>query len=476
MRLLYALLFPALLAGCMVGPDYHPQHLEPVRLTQPLSPQLFANDRVQQDWWRQFQDPQLDTLISQALAGNHDLRIAQSRLSEARAVLDERELDQWPTVTTGAGYSRSISQANPGPLGERNLAKSYSAGLDAQWEVDLFGRLKRLSQAADARREAVADDLAQVRIVVVADVARNYFQWYGAEQQLAVARANLANQEAAVNVVRSLVDHGRGTPDELASAQALRESILASLAPLQTRSETTRYRLAVLVGLRPDQLAALQQARSLPPLGTRLPIGDFSELLRRRPDVASAERALAAANADIGAITAELYPRIDLGGFLGFVAQRGGDWGESGSRAFGVMPSVSWPALHLGSVKARQRASEARHQGAQAAYEKVALRAIEEAQSALVTYGQSQQRVLHLAESARHSAKAAALAQIRYQEGQAPYLVELDARRTLLAYQDALAQADTATFLDVVALYKALGGGWQPPQGGTEGGDTQPAG
>jgi len=464
MRMRYLLLCPALLAGCTVGPDYKPVTNQPITLTQPLPTHLYSADRLQQDWWRQFKDSQLDALIEQALASNHDIRIAQARLSEARAVLDERELDKWPTVTAGADYSRSISQANTGTVGERNLNKTYSAGLDAQWEIDLFGRLQRLSQAAEARSESVADDLVQVRIVVVAEVARNYFQWYGAQQQLSVARANLANQDAEVTVVRSMVEQGRGNSDELESAQALQASIKASLAPLQTRSDLARFRLAVLVGVRPDQLMALEKATPLPPLGTRLPIGDIGDLLRRRPDVASAERALAASNADVGAITAELYPRIDLGGFLGFVALRGGDWGEGSSRAFSIMPSVSWPALHLASVKARQRAAQARHQGAQAQYELVALRAIEETEAALTTYSQSQERLRDLAESAEHSAQAASLAGIRYKAGQAPYLVELDARRSLFAYQDALAQADTATFLNVVALYKALGGGWQAPQ------------
>lgn len=464
MRMLCLLLCPALMAGCTVGPDYKPASDKPITLTQQLPTALYAADRLQQDWWRQFKDSQLDALIEQALASNHDIRIAQARLGEARAVFDERELDKRPTVTAGAGYSRSISQANTGPMGERNLSKSYSAGLDAQWEIDLFGRLQRLSQAAEARSEAVADDLLQVRIVVVAEVASNYFKWYGAQQQLSVARANLANQDAAVRVVRSMVEHGRGNPDELESAQALQASIKASLAPLQTRSALARFRLAVLAGIHPDQLMALEKATPLPPLGTRLPIGDITDLLRRRPDVASAERALAASNADVGAITAELYPRVDLGGFLGFVALRGGDLGEGSSRAFSVMPSVSWPALHLASVKARQRAAMARYQGAHAQYELVALRAIEETESALTTYSQSQERLRHLAESAEHSAQAASLAGIRYKAGKAPYLVALDARRTLFAYQDALAQADTATFLDVVALYKALGGGWQAPQ------------
>lgn len=464
MRMLYLLLCPALMAGCTVGPDYKPASDKPITLSQQLPAALYSADRLQQDWWRQFKDSQLDALIERALASNHDIRIAQARLVEARAVFDERELDKWPTVTAGANYSRSISQANTGPTGERNLSKTYSAGLDAQWEIDLFGRLQRLTQAAEARSEAVEDDLQQVRIVVVAEVASNYFQWYGAQQQLSVARANMANQDAAVSVVRSMVKYGRGNPDELESAKALQASIKASLAPLQARSDLARFRLAVLTGVRPDQLMALENATPLPSIDMRLPLGDISDLLRRRPDVASSERALAASNADVGAITAELYPRIDLGGFLGFVALRGGDLGEGSSRAFSVTPSVSWPALHLASVKARQRAAKARYQGALAQYDLVALRAVEETEAALTNYSQSQQRLRHLADAAEHSAQAASLAGIRYKAGQAPYLVELDARRTLFAYQDALAQADTATFLDVVSLYKALGGGWKAPQ------------
>ncbi|OLF53758.1 efflux transporter outer membrane subunit [Pseudomonas chlororaphis] len=460
-RLLSALLCPVLLAGCAVGPDYRRASEPPVTLSQAVSPALYASDRLQQDWWRQFQDPQLDALIERALAANHDIRLAQARLLEARAVLDERQLDRLPTVTAGAAYSRSLAQDNPGPAGERNLAQSYRGGLDVQWELDLFGRLQRLSEAAAARGEAAADDLAQARILVTAEVASQYFQWYGAQRQLAVARASLENQDASVAVVQSLVGNGRGSPDELASALALRARTQATLPPLETRRDLARYRLAVLVGVRPDQLQALDQAPALAPLVARLPLGDIGDLLRRRPDVASAERALAAANADVGAITAELYPRIDLGGFLGFVALRGGDWGDGASRAFSVLPSASWPALHLASVKARQRAAEARHLGAQARYEQVALRAIEETEAALTTYSQSQQRLRALADAAGQSARASALAGIRYQAGRAPYLVQLDAQRTLLDAQDALAQADTASYLDVVALYKALGGGWQ---------------
>lgn len=453
----------AWISGCTVGPDYRASNEPAVQLTQRPDAALYSNTRLQQDWWRQFQDPQLDALIDQALARNHDLRIAQARLLEARAVLNQRQLDQLPTVTASGAYSRRLSQANPGPSGERNLAKTYQAGLDAQWELDLFGRLQRLSQASSARAEAVAADLAQTRIVVTADIARHYFELRGAQRQLAVARANLHNQERTVELVQGRVDAGRGTADELASAMAERARVQATLPGLETRQALSRYRLAVLTGSRPSDLQALTKLETLPALVTRLPIGQVSDLLRQRPDVASAERALAASNADIGAVTAELYPRIDLGGFLGFVALRGGDLGDSGSRAFSVMPSVSWPALHLASVKARQREAQAREVGSRARYEQVVLNAIEEVEGALTTYSLSQQRVRSLAEAAAQSERAARLAHARYEAGGATYLVELDAQRTQLNAQDALAQAETASYLNVVLVYKALGGGWRAP-------------
>lgn len=463
-RPLALLICSAWMTGCTVGPDYRATDEPAVQLTQSPDTALYSSTRVQQDWWRQFQDPQLDALIDQALSRNHDLRIAQARLLEARAVLDQRQLDQLPTVTASGAYSRSLSQGNPGPSGERNLAKTYQAGLDAQWELDLFGRLQRLSQASSARAEAVAADLTQTRIVVTADVARHYFELRGAQRQLAVAQANLSNQEKTVALVQGRVDAGRGTADELASALAERARVQATLPSLQTRQALSHYRLAVLTGLRPSDLQALTDLQALPTLVTRLPIGQVSDLLRQRPDVASAERALAASNADIGAVTAELYPRIDLGGFLGFVALRGGDLGDSASRAFSVMPSVSWPALHLASVKARQREAQAREVGARARYEQVVLNAIEETEGALTTYSLAQQRVRSLAEAAAQSQRAARLAHARYEAGSAAYLVELEAQRTQLNAQDALTQAQTASYLSVVQVYKALGGGWRAPQ------------
>ena len=449
-------------AGCAVGPDYHKPQSAPVTLASPEQAR-FSADRLQRDWWKQLQDPQLDRLIELALARNLDIRIAQARLAESRAALDEKQLDQLPAVTLGGGYERSLSQANAG-AGQRNLAQSYRAGFDATWELDLFGRLRRAAEGAAARSEAQAADLAQTRIVVAAEVARNYFELRGAEQRLAVARANLDSQRDSLRVIQAMVTAGRGDEGDLASARAELETVQASVPVQIAARRLAQYRIAVLAGLRPVELGELDGDRVLPPLDTRLPIGDVSALLSRRPDVLAAERNMAAANADVGVATAELYPRIDLGGFLGFVALRGADFGSSASRAFSVAASANWPAFHLPTALARKRGAVARSDGAVASYEQTVLRAVEELESALTEYGQTQQRLGSLAQAAVHSGRAAELAQLRYREGSAPYLTVLDAQRTLLRAQDAVAVAETESYTRLIALYKALGGGWEAPE------------
>lgn len=448
------------LAGCAVGPKYAAPNDAPVAIAAPERA-LFAPDAVQRDWWRQLDDPQLDALIERALAGNHDIRIAQARLLEARAMQTEAELDRLPVVTLGASKTRSIAQGNGVPADARTLAQSSRAGFDAGWEIDLFGRLQRLDEAATARAQASAADLEQVRIVAVAELARNYYEMRGAEQRLTVTQRTLDSLRQSLRVTEAQVQTGRGLEGDLASAQANLASTESQLPALETARRQAAYRVAVLAGLRPAELVPMPQPLRV--LDKRLPIGDLGELLRRRPDVLRAERGLAASTADVGAATAELYPRVDIGGFLGFIALRGSDLGSSSSRAFSVTPGVSWPALRLGSVKARLRGAEARAEGERAVYEQTVLRAIEDVENALTGYGQNQLRLQRLLEASARSRRAAELAQVRYREGAAPYLSMLDAQRTLLRAQDAVAEAETASFTSLVALYKALGGGWQAP-------------
>lgn len=451
------------LAGCAVGPTYVAPVDAPVAISAPERA-LFADDAVQRDWWRQLDDAQLDALIERALAANHDIRIAQARLSEARAVQAGAELDRLPVVTLGASRTRGIAQGNDGTQPAlRSLSQSSRAGFDAAWEIDLFGRLQRLDDAATARAEASAADLEQVRVVAVAELARSYYEMRGAEQRLAVTRRTLDSLRRSLQVTEAQVRGGRALEGDLAAAQANLASTDSQLPALETARRQAAYRVAVLAGLRPAELEPMLQPRALRVLDRRLPIGDLAELLRRRPDVRRAERGLAASTADVGAATAELYPRLDIGGFLGFVALRGADLGSASSRAFSLTPGLSWPALRLGSVKARVRGAQARAEGERARYEQTVLRAIEEVEGALAGHGQNQLRLRRLAEASARSARAAELAEARHREGAAPYLDVLDAQRTLLRAQDALAEAETASYTSLVALYKALGGGWQAP-------------
>ncbi|MBB1601346.1 efflux transporter outer membrane subunit [Variovorax sp. UMC13] len=451
-----------LLAGCAVGPRYTAPADAPVTISAPER-SLFGSDAVQRDWWRQLDDAQLDALIERALGKNHDIRIAQARLQEARATQAEAELDRLPAVTMDASKTRGIAQGNGMPADARTLAQSSRAGFDAAWEIDLFGRLQRLDEAATARAQASAADLEQVRIVAVAELARSYYEMRGAEQRIAVTRRTLDSLRNSLRVTEAQVQTGRGLEGDLASAQANLASTESQLPALEAMRRIAAYRVAVLAGLRPAELEPMLQPQQLHMLDKRLPIGDLGDLLRRRPDVLRAERGLAASTADVGAATAELYPRFDIGGFLGFVALRGADLGSASSRAFSVTPGVRWPALRLGSVKARVRGAEARAEGERARYEQTVLRAIEDVEGALTGYGQNQLRLRRLAEASARSGRAAELAEVRYREGAAPYLSVLDAQRTLLRAQDAVAEAETASYTSLVALYKALGGGWQAP-------------
>ena len=310
-----ALALALVAAGCAVGPDYQKPQSAPVTLASPEQA-LFSNGQLQRDWWKQLQDPQLDRLIGLALERNHDIRIAQARLAESRAVLDEKELDQLPTVTAGGRYERSLSQANPGPEGERNLAGAIAPASTRPGKSTCSAGCAAQPRRA-ARSQAQAADLAQARIVVAAEVARNYFELRGAEQRLAVARANLRSQEDSLRVIQAMVSAGRGDEGDLASARAELATVQASVPQQAAARRLAQYRIAVLAGLRPAELGELDAARP-GPLAARLPIGDVGALLSRRPDVLAAERNMAAANADVGVATAELYPRIDLGGFLEF--------------------------------------------------------------------------------------------------------------------------------------------------------------
>jgi multidrug efflux system outer membrane protein len=456
MRLLVLVLVTSVMAGCAVATAVPPQ-TAPAALSRSADAPHFTTQPYDPRWWGQFEDPVLDALEAAALTANYDVGVAVARLEQSRAVFDEAARDRYPTVTAGANVEVR-EQVIPGFTQSPIRTEAYRAGFDAFWEIDLFGRVRSAVDAAAATADSLAAVVDGVRVSVAAEVARNYFELRGLQQQLAVLDRSLANQRETLRLTELRRDAGLGEEQDVASAAARVAAIDAGVPPLRAALAARQHRLAVLVGVRPTDLAVDLAPRPYPVLAKALPLGAPDALLRGRPDVRAAERRLAAAAARQGVATADLFPRITLSGVLGLLAGRGNVFGSADSRAWAVTPALSWAAFDLGSARARLRAAEAGTRESLAAYEQTILLALEETENALVGYREQQQRLIRLADQVRESSRAAALARVRYREGVADFLALLDAERTQLQAEESVAQAEAGTFTAVVALYKALGG------------------
>lgn len=466
-----AIALSLLLSGCVVGPD----HVRPDIATQ----DAFLNDDInagvaaasvppdagteESGFWRRFDDPLLSELVDASLQSNHDLRIGLARLDQARALARQSRLDRWPTVTarSAAGESRASVDQAPGLAAAQRDVDSYDVGLRAAWELDFFGRIRRGVQAQRAESDAAAADLATLQVAVAAEVAQAYFDLRGRQAQLAVARGNAANQASALDLATARLDAGRGTQFDTARAQALLESTRSRIPALEADVAVAMHRLAVLTGRSPDALvASLQAIQPLPVLQDPVAAGAPSDLLRRRPDVASAESRLEAATARVGVATADLFPRFTLGALLGSQAADAGALFGRDSESGQVTLGVDWSFLDRGRVRARIAAAEAGADENLARYEQTVLLALEETENALVRYRRARTELEHLHSAAEAGRRGAELARLRFEGGLVDFLDVLDAERARLDAEDqqALGQARTAKAL--VAVYRALAGGW----------------
>ncbi len=453
-----------LAASCAVGPNYRAPQVAPAVVQNAQSP-AFVTQSPEARWWQEFGDAELDSLVHRALAANLDLRSAYDRVRAARAVFVERKLDYAPHVQLQGAYTH-FDEQQPGFGPARIDAQSDSLGFDAAWEIDLFGHVRRSVEAARADLGAERANYQDAQVTVAAEAARNYFELRGAQKRLAVARENLDTEHQTLKLTQLLDETGRGSELDVQRSRARLKATEATIPPLQAAEKQASYRLAVLMGQRPGALDQELQPAAVATYAKALPIGDPTELLRRRPDVRAAERELAGATARVGVATADLFPRVNVTGFVGFLS---GDVGRlfgtasgSNARAWSIAPTVSWSAFDLGSVRARLRASEAQSDAAAANYEKVVLTALEDTENSFVAYSSRQTQLKSLSEQAQASRRAAQLADTQYREGVADFLVLLDAQRTQLDAEDSVAQAQTAVNVSVVAIYKALGGVGQP--------------
>ena len=473
MKHLSILAVASLLAACAVGPEFKPPVIPPAALVNAHSTAGAPLVAQSPDglWWQQFDDPVLNGLVARALGSNLDLKMAVTRVHAARAAFGGAETDYAPHVPLTAGYAHSKEQV-PGFGTQRFDAESYTVGFDAAWELDLFGHVRRSVEAARGDLAAEAEDLQSAGVTVAAEVARNYFSLRSAQQQIRVAHENLANQQEAVRLTTLRFESGRGTELDVQSSRARLKATEALLPPLATSEAAARYRLAVLLGQHPGALDAELAPVPVPAYAKALPIGaggdQVGNLLRGRPDVRAAERRLAAATARVGVATADLFPRVSVSGFVGFLS---GDFkhllsSSTGvdARAWSVAPTVSWPALDYGSVRAQLRHAQADADGALVNYQKTVLNALEETENAFVGYRDQQSRLMSLVEQAQASRRAADLAAVQYREGVSDFLTLLDAQRTQLSAESAVAETEGDVNISVVGIYKALGGlGQQRP-------------
>jgi multidrug efflux system outer membrane protein len=451
------------LAACTVGPDYKTPDTAPATIVS-IQSGHYEQSRFETVWWQQFDDPTLNQLVSKSLEGNRDLRVAFARWKAARAIRDDVSNDNLPVVTSRVSSQQGKGQV-PGQTESRVNQERYDLGLDMAWEVDLFGRIQRQLESSDAREDAAAADVYQLRVTMIAEVVDAYGQLRGAQLREKIALANLKNQQDSRSVTVSLRDAGVGNELDVVRADARLAAVEATVPQLQAEQVRQKNRIATLLGERPNTLSVSLSPAELPAIAKALPIGDPAELLRRRPDVLAAERRLASSTADIGVATADLFPRVSLSGFLGFNAGRGSQIGSSAARAWSLGPSITWAAFDLGSVRARIRGADANAEGALATYEQQVLLALEESENAFSDYGKRQQRLLSLIKQSESSRAAADLAAIQYKEGTVDYLVLLDAQRERLNAEDAQALGETDQYRGIVAIYKALGGGWDSGDG-----------
>ena len=414
-------------------------------------------------FWQSVGDTTLTRLVREALAANGDVRAAAARVDEARAVRTSAALDLAPTVTAVAAYSRQRLPlaALPGST-ERGPDYDYwDAGVEASWEVDLFGRLRGGLRGRNALVGSSEADEEDVQLLVTADLAQRYVAMRGLQAQLGVARENAANQERTLGLTQRRLDAGRGNELDTERARAQLALTRAAALDLEARVTEEQYRIAVLTGREPEavaaELTAVQPFPELPEIGT--PAG-IERLVLRRPDVVSAERQAAAASAFHGAAKADYLPRVSIVGGIGASSNEFDRLGGDGTSRFAVGPVVSWPLLNLGRVRANANAAAAERDAAEARYEQTVRRAGEEIRSAIVRYRSARERLLQLEAAAVASLRASELARLRFESGAADFLQVLDADRTRLAAEEQLARGRADAGALLVTLYRAFGAEW----------------
>ena len=458
------------LTACSVGPHYkQPIVALPQQFTAPdtatiaSSPRADANDP---EFWHSFNDPELSSFVERSLAANNDLHTALAHYDSANALLREAKFDRYPTITMSTSVGRQKFSADQA-FGYPRNNRFFDPGINASWELDFFGRVRHNIEAQRQLTLADASNLAAMQVAVVGEVASAYIDLRGQQELLRLARENVEDERQTVQLVEAAYSAGRGTEFDTSRARALLETTTSRIPELLSAIALDEHRIAVLCGLAPEALTTeLETIRTLPDVPERIDPGTPADLVRRRPDVSASEERLHAATEQIGIATADLFPRVNFAGLLGF-NEFHGDTPFDGISAVNLAAlNIDWSFLDTGRVRARLAAKRADGDAQLAQYQQSVLLALEDVENSLVRYARSQDRDAQLQLAAKDSKRAADLASIRYRNGATGLLDLLDAQMAQLKDEDAYAQSHSNSALSAVLLYKSLAGGWpqRPPQ------------
>jgi NodT family efflux transporter outer membrane factor (OMF) lipoprotein len=463
---LLALAVAITLSACAVGPNYRPPepaspdswHQLPatgVRVESPDAPSLAA-------WWTTLNDPQLNELIEKALADNKTVKQAYARVVQARAQRAIAGSGFWPSIDASAGATRTEAESNFNESGEvvSSVGESYNTGFSTRWELDLFGGQRRTYEAANARLASTEADLRDVMVVLLGDVALSYVGVRTAQSRLDFAERNLESQREALDITRWRADAGLTTVLDVEQANTSYEQTRAQIPSLESSLVQNMNRLAVLTGQAPGALeASLKPRKAIPVAPVDIVAGVPADVLRRRPDIRSAERQLAAQTAEVGVATAALYPSLSLSGSISWTSLTAGDLLD-GFRNERSGLTLSLPIFNGGALRQNIKVQNALVTQALASYEATVLAAYEEVENALDAWTSEQRRHEALVQAVGSARRAAELALVQYNSGLVDFQTVLSADRQLISLEDSLAISDGEMTSNLIRLYKALGGGW----------------
>jgi outer membrane protein, multidrug efflux system len=464
-------LFLLCAAGCMVGPDYRrPDVVTPSSWGElkPAAPAAGRSDAIADGiptaWWSTFDDQLLTSLVARTAQSNLTLQQAEARVREARASRRIAAADLWPQVEASGAYTRGRTSKNGLTTGAAagNVFNLFQAGFDANWELDVFGGNRRSVEAADASVEAAEEERNAVLVSLMGEVGLEYVSYRSLQQRIALANQNLAAQQGTLDLTRRLFNAGLAPELDVQRAAAQVATTASTIPFLEQQAAQAMHVLSVLIGQPPMTLQEeLTVVGPIPKPPPQVAVGLPSELLLRRPDVARSERQLAAQTAEIGVATRDLFPRFFISGAANLQSVRSSDFADWESRLLSLGPSVSWPIFEGGRIRANIALQTAAQQELLAAYEAVVLQAFQDVEDALVGFSHEQATRAQLEDAVRANQRATELAQRAYAQGLTDFLTVLVAEQSLFTSQDTLAQSERDVALELVALYKAVGGGWE---------------